>query len=90
MPQPTPPQSVRPPRTHVEAAARRMYARVLSQWALDMLSLRRVHLDQPCARGEFDASVVPPSSGSSLPWAGPRWEDGGSRRHLHWVERRAA
>lgn len=34
----------------IEAAARRIYARVLSQWAIDLLRLRRDGLDVPSER----------------------------------------
>jgi hypothetical protein len=36
--------------TEWEQQARRMYVRVLSQWAMDLLQLRRDGLDVPCAR----------------------------------------
>lgn len=36
-----------------------MYARVLSQWALDLLELRRQGLDQPTARTGDDDFVTP-------------------------------
>ena len=42
-----------------EAAARRLYQRVVTGWALDALSLRRRGLDRPCVRGIGPGPVAP-------------------------------
>jgi hypothetical protein len=67
----------------VEAGAKRMYARMLSQWALDMLQLRRDGLDVPSARGGSDTLVLPSWGGA---WRGTksRWVASNGVESLKW------
>ncbi|HYF14321.1 MAG TPA: hypothetical protein VD971_04530 [Phycisphaerales bacterium] len=74
-------------RTEIERSAKAMYARVLSQWAIDLLQLRRDGLDVPCARGGDDRLVLPHWRG-----AGPRtpaWS-ADALRNLTWKPARTA
>lgn len=42
----------------IEQEAKRLFDRVLSQWAMDVLRLRSIGLDQPCPR-DADESTCP-------------------------------
>lgn len=62
--------------------ARRMYARVMSQWAMDTLELRHYGLMKPGRRGGGDSPAGP---AASLRFASPRYEAGiGARDLLVW------
>lgn len=76
--------------TPVEVTARHMYARVLSQWAMDLLQLRAQGLDVP---GHRDGDGL-----LALPWNGAfrghgermRWIAGDARSALTWQPLRRA
>ncbi|GEM_PF-964192 len=69
----------------VEVAARRLYARVLSQWAMDLMMLRREGLDQPTARGSQNY-IAPPTWEGAFVGHGEamRWVGGSLERELRW------
>jgi hypothetical protein len=71
--------------TQVEVAAQRLYARVLSQWALDLMMLRRDGLDEPSARGGAGV-VTPPAWEGAFVGHGEqmRWVGGALERELRW------
>lgn len=48
-----------PARRLSEQDARRMYQRMLSTWAMDLLSLRQRGMDRPGARSYAPSSYVP-------------------------------
>jgi hypothetical protein len=75
----------------VEAAAKRLYARVLSQWALDLMMLRRDGLDEPSARGGAGV-VTPPAWEGAFVGHGERmrWVGSGVERELRWKPARKA
>jgi hypothetical protein len=43
---------VQPDRTDAIMDAKQMFQRVLVRWASDVLTLRKLGLDRPCARGD--------------------------------------
>ena len=61
-----------------EAAARRLYQRVVTGWALDALALRKRGLDRPCKRGSArpvgpglvltDAVLTRPAAAERIRW----------------------
>ncbi len=62
------------------ADVRSMYGRVLSAWAVDLLSLRASGLDRPSARrAERAVSLGVIGAGSDRAWGGPdlpQWRQG--------------
>lgn len=67
--------------------AARMYARVLSQWAMDLFELRRAGLDRPVSRSG-SADHVTPSPGRRT--GGARWHIGSVGELLTWRPSRNA
>lgn len=73
----------------VVANAKRLYARVLSQWAIDLLQLRRDGLDVPSARGEGDTLVMPTWRGAWKSTSGA-WVANHGAENLKWKPARRA
>lgn len=63
------------------ARARKMFARVLSQWAMDLMELRRTGLDAPVVR-DGSADLVTPSLRAGA--FGGRWSKGTTSGLLAW------
>jgi hypothetical protein len=77
----------------VEVAAKRLYARVLSQWAMDLMMLRRDGMDEPSARGATGiGAVTPPAWEGAFVGYGEqmRWVGGSVERELRWKPARKA
>jgi hypothetical protein len=70
-------------------AAKRMYARVLSQWAIDLIALRRDGLDRPVSREGSPDHVTPSFPLPSRAHA-QRWPAQGAQRLLSWRSPRRA
>lgn len=72
-----------------QARARRMYARVLSAWVMDLMALRRMGLDTPVSReGAVEGAVTPGRVGQGRSGAG--WRTDESASSLRWRPGRLA
>jgi hypothetical protein len=74
--------------TDVEQVAQRLYARVLSQWAMDLMCLRREGLHVPSRRGGDEDFVQPTWQGAVDD--GQRWAGIDATRNLRWRPTRKA
>lgn len=74
--------------TEVEQVAQRLYARVLSQWAMDLMALRRDGLHVPSTRSGDEDFVQPAWSGAVSD--GKRWAGVDATRNLRWRPTRKA
>lgn len=74
--------------TEVEQVAQRLYARVLSQWAMDLMSLRRDGLHVPSNRTGDEDFVQPAWTGAVAD--GTRWAGVDATRNLRWRPTRKA
>lgn len=70
------------PMTEVEQIAQRLYARTLSQWAMDLMALRRDGLHVPSHRGGDEDFATPSWNGAVSD--GQRWAGIDARRNLRW------
>lgn len=72
--------------TPIEAAAKSLYARVLSQWAMDLMVLRRDGLDVPSARLGDSVLAQPAWSGAFIGHGeSMRWTAKDNRKDLRWT-----
>ena len=72
--------------TPIEAAAKALYARVLSQWAMDLMMLRRDGLDVPSARLGENMLAQPAWSGAYVGHGeAMRWTAKDNRENLKWT-----
>ncbi|MFO0857970.1 MAG: hypothetical protein U0640_11500 [Phycisphaerales bacterium] len=72
--------------TPIEAAAKALYARVLSQWAIDLMMLRRDGLDVPSARLGDNMLAQPAWSGAYVGHGeSMRWTAKDNRENLRWT-----
>jgi hypothetical protein len=66
----------------IELATRKMYARVLSQWAMDLMQLRMSGMDVPRARAGDELHVMPARNPENL--ASLRWSQVPAVSRLKW------
>ncbi len=61
------------PGRQIEHEAKRLFDRVLSQWAMDVLRLRGNGLDQPCTRTADESAYPFPPGGAQTANDRRRW-----------------
>ena len=77
-----------PAMTEVEQVAKRLYARTLSQWAMDLMALRRDGQQVPTARRGDEDFATPTWSVAVAD--GQRWAGSDAKRNLRWRPTRKA